>query len=162
MQVVRTTGSLAAGVFFLTYVVLCLQFFTLDTAHVSWGYAIAEFTVENRGQADHTIRYRHPERGWVEERAQDIYTDANLRTIAAENNRKARLFAWYALIPALLAALFAGLWFVYAGRHLEDDHHVRGTHLVSHRDLNAWSERKWKADRREFGSWRAHAADRVG
>lgn len=151
-QVVKTTVSLAALVFFLTYAVLCVRFFTLENAHVSWGYAIAEFTVENRGLADHVIRYRHPERGWVEERAQDIYTDPHLAAIAAENNRRARLFAWYALVPALLAALLAGLWFVYAGKTLEDDHHVRGTHLVSHKDLKAWSERKWKDYRRQFGS----------
>lgn len=150
-QVVRSTMSFGALVFAVTYGSLCLTYYKYDNMHVTWAHFIARFTVENRGRPDMLIRYRHPTEGFIEQRAEDIYLNPAFVQISQEYEAQALAFAWYALAPAVVAAILAFAFFLYSGRRLEGDSHIRGTHLVTHKELKRWSEHKWRSYRKMFG-----------
>lgn len=151
VQVVKSTIAFAALVFAISYAILCVSYFKIENAHVSWGYAIAEFNVENRGQPQTEVRYRDPSAGWVKATSESIYLNEDFKAIKADYEYRAVLFIWYSLVPALLAAGLAVAFFFYSGGQLEGDNHVRGTQLVDRWDLKRWSDAKWKEYRKRFG-----------
>lgn len=150
-QVIKGTISFAALVFVIAYLGLCLSYFTLEGTHVTYGYKLADFMVENRGNPDTLIRFKKPGVGFVKETAESIYLNDAYRQLAEQYTANSYRFAAISLIPAGVAALLAFLWFIRSGKRLETDRHVRGTQLVSATDLKRWSERKWKAYRKMFG-----------
>ncbi|RYG90082.1 TraG [Loktanella sp. IMCC34160] len=150
-QVIKGGTAFAALVFFLTYVTLCASYYRVSLMHLTWAHWLATFAVENRGEPQKPIRFNDPDAGWIERSAEDIYLDEDIRAISRDYNEKAITFAWWSLPPALFAFLIVFGFFYFAGRRLDGDEHVRGTHLVSARDLKRWSDQKWKAYRKKFG-----------
>ncbi|MDP7152350.1 MAG: type IV secretion system DNA-binding domain-containing protein, partial [Paracoccaceae bacterium] len=141
----------AALVFAVVYAGLCLATYKVEMLHVTWAHWLASFFVENRGEAEHIIRYRHPLHGWVNEEAAVIYQNLDFLEVRAAYQEMAVSFAWWALVPAIVAALLAGFVFYMSGRKLDGDEHVRGTYLVSEKELKSWVDRKWKAYFKRFG-----------
>lgn len=150
-QVFKTGTSFAALVFFVVYVGLCTQYFRWDYVPVTWAHWISSFAVESRGEPEREVRYRDPEQGWITRSAEEIYTDPFATAVSADYNAKALSFAWWSAIPAVLAFLLAFGVFYLSGRRLEGDEHIRGTHLVTAKELKRWTERKWKAYAKQFG-----------
>lgn len=151
VQVLRSAVAFAALVFAVVYAGLCFATYKVEMLHVTWAHWLASFFVENRGEADHVIRYRHPLHGWVNEEAAAIYQNLDFLEVRASYQEMAVNFAWWALVPAIVAALLAGLVFYMSGRKLDGDEHVRGTRLVTEKELRQWVKAKWKAYFKRFG-----------
>ncbi|MDG2260678.1 MAG: type IV secretion system DNA-binding domain-containing protein [Paracoccaceae bacterium] len=150
-QVLRSAVAFAALVFAVVYAGLCFATYKVEMLHVTWAHWLASFFVENRGEAEHVIRYRHPLHGWVNEEAAVIYQNVDFLEVRTAYQDMAVSFAWWALVPAIVAALLAGLVFYLSGRKLDGDEHVRGTRLVSEKELKSWVDRKWKVYFKRFG-----------
>lgn len=151
-QVFRGATTCAALVFVLAYGTLCATFYELPKIHMTWAHYVSTFFVENRGMPERPVRYKNPDTSeWVERPASEIYTDPEIQSISDDYHRLAKLYAWYAAIPTSIAYLIVCIVFYIAGRRLDGDEHVRGTFLVSSKDLKRWSFRKWKAYEKRFG-----------
>ena len=150
-QVVKGGTTVAALVFFLTYAGLCASYYRIDQMHLTWAHWMATFAVENRGLPELQISYKDPDEGWIERSAEDIYTDQRALDISKAYNEKAIQFAWWSALPATLAFFLVFAVFYISGRRLEGDEHVRGTQLVTEKELRRWSEQKWKGYRKKFG-----------
>lgn len=154
VQVFRSAVAFAALVFALVYGGLCFAYYEIALLHVTWAHWLASFFVESRGEADRVIRYQHPELGWVTEEAAVIYQNVEFLELRLAYQEMAVSFAWWALVPAVVAALLAGVVFYVSGRRLDGDEHVRGTRLVSEKELRLWVNAKWKDYFKRFGKER--------
>lgn len=150
-QVFKTALIFALAVFAATWIYLAYTYYETENFFLMSARFQAEFAVESRGTPDHIIKYKDPERGWIAEAARDIYNNAYIENIYDTYNAKALDFAYIALIPALFAALVAFIFFWFSGRDMEGDYHVRGTFLVTSKELKAWSKAKWKQYEKRFG-----------
>jgi type IV conjugative transfer system coupling protein TraD len=150
-QVLKGGTAFAALVFFLSYAGLCLNYYRLDQMHLTWAHWMAGFAVENRGEPDRMINYKDPDEGWIERSAEDLYLDQRAIDVSADYNQKAIRFAWWSGIPAGAAFFLVFGIFYISGRRLEGDEHVRGTQLITTKELIKWSDRKWQAYRKKFG-----------
>lgn len=151
VQVFRSAVAFAALVFAVVYVGLCIAYYEVALLHVTWAHWLASFFVESRGEADRVLRYQHPDLGWVEEAAAIIFQNGQFQSIRLAYQEMAVTFAWWALLPAIVAALLAGTVFYLSGRKLDGDAHIRGTFLVSEKELKSWVNAKWKAYFKRFG-----------
>ena len=152
VQVFKGATAVAAIVFVLAYGALCWNYYKLPLVHVTWAHYVATFFVENRGMPDHPVRFRDPVHDWTELPAAEIYTNPEFEAISRDYHEKAVDFAWLAAIPTGIAYFIVCIIFYIAGRRLDGDEHVRGTFLVTAKDLKKWSARKWKAYEKRFGS----------
>lgn len=153
-QVFRSAVAFAALVFAVVYGGLCLTYYEIALLHVTWAHWLASFFVESRGEADRVIRYQHPDLGWVTEEAAAVYQNVDFLELRLAYQEMAVSFAWWALVPAVVAAVLAGVVFYVSGRKLDGDAHVRGTRLVSERELRLWVNAKWKDYFKRFGKTR--------
>ena len=92
-QVLRSAIAFAALVFSVVYAGLCLAYYEIALLHVTWAHWLASFFVENRGEAEHVIRYRHPMHGWVNEEAAVIYQNLDFLEVRASYQEMAVSFA---------------------------------------------------------------------
>ncbi|MBL1435572.1 MAG: type IV secretion system DNA-binding domain-containing protein [Rhodobacteraceae bacterium] len=150
-QVIKSAISFAALFFFIAYVGLCFTYYKVENIHLTWANWLASFFVENRGQPDKLIRYKDPENGWVEDTAAAIYQNQFIQDISEQYLAKAYEFAYWSFIPAGFAALIAGIVFYISGSKLDGDEHIRGTKLVTAKELKRWVDFKWKAYKKQFG-----------
>ena len=150
-QVFKAGIAFGAGIFAVVYIGLCATYYKPEYLHVTWSHWMATFAVEQRGEPQRVMRYKDPNLGWIERTAESIFLDEGVNTIVTDYRAKATYYAWIALIPSVAAFLIAFIVFYFQGRRLDGDEHVRGTHLVSHKDLQRWTEQKWKAYRKQFG-----------
>ncbi len=151
-QVIKAGISFAALFFFIAYVGLCLTYYKVGNIHLTWAHWLATFFVENRGQPDKIVRYKHPQNGWVEETAAAIYQNEVIQNISDQYLAKAYEFAYWSLIPAGMAAIIAVIVFYISGSKLDGDDHIRGTRLVTAKELKRWVDQKWKAYKKQFGA----------
>ena len=151
-QVFRGATLAGATVFFITYVLLCLNYYEVPKVQMTWAHWLATFFVENRGVPGREIRLPDFNGVWVQRTAQDIYLDPVISDLALAYQVMATRLAWVAAIPTTAAYLLACIIFYIAGRRLDGDEHVRGTYLVSAKDLKRWSKRKWRAYEKRFGA----------
>ena len=135
-QVFRSAVAFAALVFAVVYGGLCFAYYEIALLHVTWAHWLASFFVESRGEADRVIRYLHPVEGWVEETAASVFQNIEFLELRLAYQDMAVSLAWWALVPAVVAALLAGVVFYVSGRRLDGDEHVRGTRLVSEKELS--------------------------
>lgn len=154
VQVFRSAVAFAALVFAVVYGGLCFAYYKIALLHVTWAHWLASFFVESRGEAERVIRYQHPDLGWVTEEAAVIYQNVEYLAVRQAYQEMAVSFAWWALVPAVAAALLAGVVFYLSGRKLDGDAHVRGTRLVSEKELRLWVNAKWKDYFKRFGKER--------
>lgn len=157
-QVFRSAVAFAALVFAVVYGGLCLTYYEIALLHVTWAHWLASFFVESRGEADRIIRYQHPDLGWVTEEAAAVYQNLEFLELRLAYQEMAVSFAWWALVPAVAAAFLAGFVFYVSGRRLDGDEHVRGTRLVSEKELRLWVHAKWKDYFKRFGKTRKSGA----
>ncbi len=151
-QVIKYSISVAAGVFAVVYIWLVAQYYEPDKVKLTGTYWIAEFNVMRRGTEDRQLTYVDPAtQRRVTRSAGDIYADPEIRELYALYSANARRFIWYAGIPAAGAFAVVFLLFVLVGRSLKDEEHIRGARLVTPRELQAWSRRKWKAYEKTVG-----------
>ncbi len=150
-QVFKGATAAAALVFFLSYAALCANYYRMPQVHMTWAYYVATFFVENRGLPERPVRYKDPQGDWLERPAHEIYTDQAFEAVSVDYHAKAKVFAWWAAIPTTIAYFLVCIVFYVAGRRLDGDDHVRGTYLVSAKDLKKWSLRKWRAYEKRFG-----------
>jgi type IV conjugative transfer system coupling protein TraD len=150
-QVVKSTIAFGALIFACVYLALCLRTFTLDGTSQSWGYSLAIVAIELRGDPEMPIRYRQDGGEWTSSTAEEVYLNQSLKTIHESYLKYATLFAWYSLAPALASCALAFGWFVYSGKRLEGDEHIRGTKLVTYKQLKKWSDLKWRDYNKTFG-----------
>jgi type IV conjugative transfer system coupling protein TraD len=150
-QVLKSTFIFSALVFALVWSGLALSFYKMENFHVVFAHFQATYQVEARGLPEHLIRFRHPQEGWIERPASSIYVDEEIKNLVDTYEQKATDFAWLAAIPTILAALVAMVIFFLSGKDMEGDTHVRGTRLITHKELKRWTEDKWRDYRRRFG-----------
>lgn len=150
-QVFKGASLAALATFCAVYVLLSVTYYEVPKLRMTFAHSMATFMVENRGLPDGDVRYQDVKGDWVARSAETIYLDPEFRRIAEDYKEKALHFAWLSLVPMLLAYFVVCIIFWLAGRKLDGDDHVRGTYLVSAKDLRKWSECKWKAFERQFG-----------
>ena len=150
-QVLKGTLMFAGGVFVVVWVILAATYYKVENLHLMYAHFQSKFAVDNRGTPDHQIRYLHPTRGWISEDAGSIYTNEYIVGVSNDYEQKSIDFVWAATLPAGFAAIFSFCFFYFSGRDLEGDKHVRGTHLVTHKELQKWSKTKWRNYERQFG-----------
>lgn len=150
-QVFKGATAAAAAVFFLTYASLCFTYYEMPKVQMTWAHYVATFFVESRGVPDRPVRFPMEDGTWTTRTAEDIYLDPTLQELSTNYRAKATDFAWLSAIPTGLAYFLVCVVFWLAGRRLDGDDHVRGTYLVSAKDLKKWSARKWKAYEKRFG-----------
>jgi len=150
-QVLSAATKFAALLFAIFYVGFCATYYEVKYIHVTWAHWWATFFVEAKGEPGKAIRYKHPREGWIEETAAAVYNNPFFVEISETYAAKATQFAYWSMIPALIAAAVAGIVFYIQGRSLDGDEHIRGTQLVTSKELKKWSELKWKSYRKRFG-----------
>ena len=62
-QVIKGMIAFGAATFVAMYILLCVLYYEVPKMHLTWGYAIAEFSVENRGSPKSMVRYKDPAQG---------------------------------------------------------------------------------------------------
>lgn len=150
-QVLSAATKFATLFFVICYVALCASYYEIQYIHVTWAHWLSTFFVEAKGEPEKLIRFKHPSDGWIEQAASAIYNDPFYTEISAAYAAKATEYAFWSLIPAAIAAVVAAFVFYFQGRTLDGDEHIRGTQLVTSKDLKKWSEQKWRAYRKRFG-----------
>ncbi len=83
--------------------------------------------------------------------ALEIYHNRYLNNLYQTHERNAVRFAYVALIPGAGGGALTILIFWFAGRQIGRDEHVRGSRLVSKKELIRWSKQKWKVYNRGIG-----------
>lgn len=151
MQVIKTTIQVGAAVFFLSYAGLCFYHFNMDGVHASYAHLLATFLVESRGVPEAIVRFKHPDDGWIDLTAALVYNDPGIAAVSHLYETQAVVFAWWSIPPALFGAFCTAAIFMFSGKRLEGDSHVRGTMLVEASELKKWVNAKWKAYRKQFG-----------
>lgn len=74
-----------------------------------------------------------------------------MKAVSLDYSSQALRFARLSLLPAGVTIVFVLAFFLSAGQGLEGDSHIRGTKLVTHRQLALWSDKKWKEYKKRFG-----------
>ncbi|MDH2328319.1 type IV secretion system DNA-binding domain-containing protein [Cereibacter sp. SYSU M97828] len=149
-QVLRTSLFMALGAFTLTYCVLIAANYEIRHIRETFAIFLADYNVA-MDNAEKPLTYTDFQNRRLTRTAGQIAADTRLRTVAEEYSANASLFAWYAAVPAMLAFLMGSAVFVYAGRNLGENEHVRGSKLISQPELSKWSQKKWKTYRKRFG-----------
>lgn len=150
-QVLKYSISMAAAAFTLSYMILVARTYELDKVRLTGTYWIAEFNVERRGTEDRPLTYMDLSGERVTRSAGEVYADRELRALRDRYVANAWRFLYISFLPA--AAAFALVFAVFAlvGRSLKQEEYIRGARLVSARELQAWSKRKWRAYEKQFG-----------
>ena len=150
-QVVKYSVSVAAGVFAVTYLWLVVQNYELNKVQLTGIYWLAEFNVQQRGAEERILEHVDLSGTRVSRTAGEIFADEELRYIYDVYAANARLFVWYAGIPAGISFFIVFALFVFVGRTLKEEEHIRGARLVTPKELKAWSKRKWRAYEKAMG-----------
>lgn len=150
-QVLKYSISMAAAAFTLTYLVLVSRYYELDKVRLTGIYWIATFNVEQRGTETRRLDYLDLDGRRVTRSAAEIYADDTIRTIHETYTANAWRFFYISLIPAALSFLIVFVVFALVGRSLKEEEYIRGARLVSARELQLWSRRKWRAYEKHFG-----------
>lgn len=150
-QVLKYSISMAATAFTLTYIALVSQNYELAKIRLTGIYWIAAFNVEQRGSETRRLDYLDLDGQRVTRSAAEIYADTFIRDIHADYTANAWRFFYISLIPAGLAFLIVFAVFAVVGRSLKEEEYIRGARLVTARELQTWSRRKWRAYEKRFG-----------
>jgi type IV conjugative transfer system coupling protein TraD len=156
-QVFKTAIIFSLLVVALAWMYQAYNYYEVEKLHLLMPRFQSEFFVESRGTPDTQIRYKHPEYGWIAQTAAEIYRNQEIKEIYEQYNEKAAEFFYISMIPGGIAGLAAFIFFWFSGRDMEGDYHVRGTYLVTAKELKKWSKAKWKEHERRFGKDLKHA-----
>lgn len=154
LQVVKGTLMFAVGIFIVVWLGLSFSYFKFENIPLIFVHYQATFFVETRGTPDVLLNYNHPQNGLIVDTAQAIFTNPEIAGLSKDYEEKAVAFAWMALVPTVIGAIVAFCVFYFSGRELEGDSHVRGTKLVSYKELKRWSKLKWAQYEKKFGKER--------
>lgn len=150
LQVLKGTVTFGALAWVISYATMIYFNYEIDKVKLTIAYWWAKFAVENRGQPDRLIHVGNLTENQLMS-AQDIYTNQSIILLAEQYHANATWFAWLSAAPAILCALIAFAVFYYNGRNLDSDEHIRGTMLVTRKDLQRWVKAKWAAYEKRFG-----------
>ncbi|MEM8970890.1 MAG: type IV secretion system DNA-binding domain-containing protein [Pseudomonadota bacterium] len=150
-QVVKYSLTVALAAFLITFCTLVYKNYTMAGVRMTVAYGLAEFNVEKRGTEDRQLQYVDAQNERIVRTAGQIYSDPQMRRLYDIYSYNARRFIWISVIPAALAFVLVFAIFVFVGRSLKEEEHIRGARLVSPRELKAWSRAKWKSYEKKFG-----------
>ena len=149
-QVLRTSLFVGLAAFTISYVYLVAANYELRFMRESFAMWNAEFNVA-RGLPEKVVSYTDATGQRQRRLASEIVKDSRIQEVASRYRDNAQLFVWISLIPAVLALLASAAIFVWAGRAIGENEHVRGSRLIAQPDLMRWSRAKWKTYERRFG-----------
>jgi len=143
-QVFSTGLKLSAAVYVVVFVGLIALNFRLEEVNEGYLYWIADLNVNVLNQPEFRIDYTTPDGVTHTETALALVQNPTLRQKYDDYAAEAELYYEVSFVPAVIVGLGMVVWFLAVGRKLSDTEFVRGSRLVSPKDLDAWSRRKWK------------------
>jgi len=145
--------AVLAGTFvtLLSYGILIARNYELAKVQTAYGWWMARFAVENRGDPERLMRIRGLDGGFVQLPAARILADPEIAALYDRYDRNARRFFWLALLPG--GGTFGVTIFLFwmAGRRIGRDEHIRGSRLIDQGELRRWTKAKWRAHNKAFG-----------
>lgn len=151
VQVIKAALGTAVTVYLATATFYALAEIEIKKIPSVYAYYMAEFYVENKGEPERQINFHHDDGTRAPRSALSIYTDRDLEDRRDRYMGRLQRAQWVAILPGLVSAFVAALVFVYVGRGLERDNHIRGTSLVTEKELRVWVKSKWKRYEKLFG-----------
>lgn len=143
-QVFSTGLKLSAAVYVVVFVGLIALNFRLEEVNEGYLYWIADLNVSVLNQPDFRIDYTTPDGIPHQATALELVRNPTLRQKYEDYANEAELYYEVSFVPATLAGLAMVVWFALIGRKLSDTEFIRGSRLVSPKDLDIWSRKKWK------------------
>ena len=143
-QVFSTGLKLSAAVYVVVFVGLIALNFRLEEVNEGYLYWIADLNVSVLSQPEFLIDYTTPDGVQHTETALALVRNQALRQKYDDYAAEAELYYEVSFVPAVIAGLGMVVWFLAVGGKLSDTEFVRGSRLVSPKDLDTWSRRKWK------------------
>lgn len=143
-QVFSTGLKVSAAIYVLCFVGLIALNFRLEEVNEGYLYWLADLNVSTLNQPDFMLSYVTPDGVTHTDAAIRIVQNKALRQKYDDYAAEAEFYYEIAFVPAILAGLAMVAYFSLLGRRLADTEHIRGSRLVSPKDLETWSRRKWK------------------
>lgn len=145
-QVLKYAGIVGLFSCLLTYSLLVWRSYELEKVQTSYYWLIARFAVENRADPDqpiHLLTLQGTRETWP---ARRVYRDPEIAALYARYEANAVRFLYLSLPVGAIAAFLTIGVFWWSGRGLGKDEFIRGSRLVSKKELIAWSKAKWRED----------------
>jgi type IV conjugative transfer system coupling protein TraD len=143
-QVFSTGLKLSAAVYVVVFIGLIALNFRLEEVNEGYLYWIADLNVSVLNQPEFRIDYTTPDGIPHQATALELVRNPALRQKYEDYANEAELYYEISFVPATLAGLAMVVWFALIGRKLSDTEFIRGSRLVSPKDLDIWSRKKWK------------------
>ncbi len=143
-QVFSTGLKVSAAIYVVCFVGLIALNFRLEEVNEGYLYWLADLNVSTLNQPDFMLSYVTPDGVTHTDAAIRIVQNKALRQKYDDYAAEAEFYYEVSFVPAVLAGLAMVAYFSLLGRRLADTEHIRGSRLVSPKDLETWSRRKWK------------------
>lgn len=143
-QVFSTGLKLSAVVYLISFVGLIALNFRLEEVNEGYLYWLADLNVNVLNQPEFMLEYRTVDGVTHRAPAQHVVQNQALQQKYDDYAAEAESYYEISFVPASIAGLAMVLYFSLIGRKLSDTEFVRGSRLVSPRELECWSRRKWK------------------
>ena len=143
-QVFSTGLKVSAAVYVLCFVGLIALNFRLEEVNEGYLYWLADLNVSTLNQPEFMLSYVTPDGVTHNDAAIRIVQNRALRQKYDDYAAEAEFYYEVSFVPAVLAGLAMVAYFSLLGRRLADTEHIRGSRLVSPKELDTWSRRKWK------------------
>lgn len=143
-QVFSTGLKVSAAIYVVCFVGLIALNFRLEEVNEGYLYWLADLNVTTLNQPDFLLTYVTQDGVTHTDAAIRIVQNKALRQKYDDYAAEAEFYYEVSFVPAVLAGLAMVAYFSLLGRRLADTEHIRGSRLVSPKDLETWSRRKWK------------------
>lgn len=150
-QVIRTSLFIMVAVFTVTYSSLIIANYEVRYMRETFASWLANYNV-TVGKPEKIVTYVDFQDDRRSRISSDIIRDERMNQIAEQYRSSAKVYAFYAIGAGFVVFLISLFVFFWVGQGIGENQHVRGSRLITQEMLKRWSEKKWKAYRKRFGS----------
>lgn len=143
-QVLSTGLKVSAAIYVVCFVGLIALNFQLEEVNEGYLYWLADLNVSTLNQPEFMLTYVTQDGVTHNDAAIRIMQNKALHQKYDDYAAEAEFYYEISFVPAVLAGLAMVVYFSFLGRRLADTEHIRGSRLVSPKELDLWSQRKWR------------------
>jgi type IV conjugative transfer system coupling protein TraD len=144
-QVTSSALKVGALVYLVVFLGLIALNFRLVEINEGYTYWIAHLNMDILNQPDFLLTWKSRDGVSHTESAARVIANADLRAKYDAYAAEAEFYYELSFIPAGVAGAALIIYFALVGRKLADTEHIRGSRLVSPKELKSWSDRKWRS-----------------
>ena len=144
-QVTSSALKVGALVYLMVFIGLIFLNFRLEEVNEGYTYWIAHLNTDILNQPDFALTWETRDGVNHTETAAQVLANADLRAKYDAYAAEAELYYEVSFVPAIASGVLLIAYFVLVGNKLADTEHIRGSRLVSPKELKLWSERKWRS-----------------